>query len=154
MSTTNLNSGRSRQQTFNIATILDGIRQPEYVALNGDSGELQSGDYLLVDRQRRPRRGDWVVWSEDNQHHVCRYKSAAETGEIYAVVVSLIRDFRRIKRTNQSKDRGVSRLKSALERLERAPENEGERFRIETEIFNLEHNADTEEWPDVIGGAQ
>ena len=74
MASANLNSRRSRQQTFDLTTIMDGIRQPEYVHLvNADDGELHNGDYLLVDRQRRPRKGDWVVWSEDNQHHICRY---------------------------------------------------------------------------------
>jgi hypothetical protein len=151
MASANLNSRRSRQQTFDLTTILDGIRQPEYVHLvNADDGELHNGDYLLVDRLRRPRKGDWVVWSEDNQHHICRYESAAKTGEIYAVVVSLIRDFRKIKRP-KSQDRKISQLNDALARLERVPENEAERFRLETEIFKLGHVSDMEEWPDVIG---
>jgi hypothetical protein len=144
---------RSGQQTFNIATILHGLKQPEYVALTGDRGELRDGDKLLVDRLRKPRKGDWVICDDKDGYHVCEYESAKETGEIYAVVVSLVRDFRKIKRPKSpSPDKRVSQLNAALSRLERVPENEAERFRLETEIFNLEHESNTEEWPDVIGG--
>lgn len=151
MASKNTNTRRKpKQETFNIATVLDGVKQAEWVALSGDNGELHDGDKLLVDRQRKPRKGDWVVWSDDDGHHVCEYTSAAETGEIYAVVVSLIRDFRKPRPKQKARSVQIPALKQKLERLERAPENEGERFRLETEIFRLENPA-KDEWPEVIG---
>lgn len=146
---------RSPQQTFNIATILDGLKQPEYVALTGNQGDLHDGDYLLVDRQRRPRKGDRVICDDKDGYHVCEYESAAETGPVYATVVSLVRDFRKIKRPkSQSQDKRISGLTAALSRLERVPENEAERFRLETEIYKLQHKSNADEWPEVIGGEE
>jgi hypothetical protein len=43
----------------------------------------------------------------------------------------------------------IDGIRGKLDRLERLPENEAERFRLETEIYGLENESD--EWPDVIG---
>lgn len=48
----------------------------------------------------------------------------------------------------------ISLLCAKLEALEFLPENEPTRFQLETEIYKLEHESDTDEWPDVIGGAR
>jgi hypothetical protein len=47
----------------------------------------------------------------------------------------------------------LKKLRWDLERLERVPENEGVALQLESEIYRLENEADTDEWPDVIGNA-
>jgi hypothetical protein len=84
-----------------------------------------------------------------------------EYQEIHGVLVRLIRDYRkRPKRSpsgqaKQAQNRQVKKLEDALARLERLPENEAERFELESEIYKIEHKgkgAIADEWPDVIGG--
>lgn len=146
-----MSRSKPKEETFNIATILDGVNQAEWVYLKGDLSELRDGDKLLVDRLRKPRTGDWVVWIDHDGSHVCEYKSAAQTGEVYAVVVSLLRDLRKPRPKQKPQVNEVADLRHKLERLERAPENEATRFQLETEIYALENQTEPdEEWPEVI----
>lgn len=48
----------------------------------------------------------------------------------------------------------TSAIRGKLAKLERLPENEAERFRLETEIYQLERAPNSDEWPEVIGGAE
>ncbi|CAN5460827.1 hypothetical protein BH20ACI3_BH20ACI3_41950 [soil metagenome] len=50
-------------------------------------------------------------------------------------------------------DPELERLRQKLMRLELLPENEAVAFKLESEIYKLEREAD-DEWPDEIGGAQ
>lgn len=51
-------------------------------------------------------------------------------------------------RRDPAEDIPIKKLRDTLSRLERLPENEAERFRLETEIHRLERT--DEEWPEFI----
>ncbi len=52
-------------------------------------------------------------------------------------------------------DPELENMRQRLMRLERLPENEAIALQLESEIYKLERqNANTDEWPDVIGGLQ
>jgi hypothetical protein len=47
----------------------------------------------------------------------------------------------------------LTSLREKLAKLEYLPENEAVRFNLESEIYRLERDADSDEWPYMIGGA-
>lgn len=59
---------------------------------------------------------------------------------------------RATKDTNAEGHEQLARLKRRLEAVDWLPENEATRFRLETEIYQLESAADVDEWPEFIRG--
>jgi len=163
MPTKKLSTKSRRQRLFDIGTLLNGLKDAVFVEMGGDAGDFHEGDMVLVDRQRSPRKGDYVVRDDgEGRLDVVEFSdwrtfrfSTAE-GSILGVVVSLIRDFRKLPKRkspatqNRRINRRVSRLRGELAKLERVPENEAERFKLETEIYRAEREQDLEEWPEVI----
>lgn len=146
-------------QFFDLTTLMTGVRDPHYVRVRGDHlFGLVDGDLLLVDRARtNPRVGDYFCWGPTGDLSVALYSDDRDV-EVWGTAVALIRQFpkktKRQKAGKPSHDNGpqLDSLRKALAKLERAPENEAERFKLETEIYHLERETGADEWPDVIGG--
>lgn len=154
---------KPRQETFDVTSLLVSNRQPEFVKITATDENFCKGDKLLIDRQRKPRENDWIVWKESGEdyYHVCRYSRADWTAsqkrdELYGVVVYLIRDFnlrpkRNLATRTPQENPQLAELKKTLARLERVPENEAIAFQMESEIYRLEQESSGDEWPDVVG---
>lgn len=146
------------QETFDIRSLLDHVGDGFYVKVNGASCEgVDSGDIVLIDHASKvPKYGDLVAYGEVDDLIVGRYRGG-DTKEIFGVAAFLIRRFespaprkakRRTRPRESQREDAAMDLQAQLEKLERVPENEAERFRIETEIYRLEQAS--EEWPEVI----
>jgi hypothetical protein len=147
--------------TFSIHDLMDGVADPMYVEVCGETLDgVCNGDVLIVDRARVPQEGELIVWSNrrGNGYEVgYYYEDDSEAGDtILGVAAALLRRFhsqtsKRIatqKQTPHREGERVTELRQRLSRLERLPENEGERFKLETEIHRLENQS--EEWPETI----
>lgn len=151
---------KPEQETFDIRSLLDNVGDGFYVKVNGTSCEgVDSGDIVLIDHaSRHPKYGDLVAYGDADDLIVGRYRGG-DTKEIFGVAAFLIRRFEQKStprpRRRQTKSRELRRddaqlpdLQAQLRTLERVPENEGERFRLESEIYRIEQAS--EEWPEVI----
>lgn len=57
-----------------------------------------------------------------------------------------------LERSESHEGPALTDLRDKLAKLERLPENEAISLQLESAIYRLEHETDTDEWPDVIGG--
>jgi hypothetical protein len=159
--TTNNKTHNGSDETFSLYDLANGVKDLGYVEVCGDSlADICPGDVLIIDQARTPEDGDLIVW--ENRHGKGRtvgYYREADRGAgdvIRGVATALVRRFRsqtgqRLdarKQTQQSEGNDAEDLRQQLSRLERVPENEAERFRLETEIYRLKNKSD--EWPDEI----
>lgn len=90
-----------------------------------------------------PQRAEQIANFYSLDREVSDKARAEERGEVYVSPVD-------VPEPVESEDLAARRAE--LAGLERLPENEAVALQLETEIFNLERAAATEEWPDVIGG--
>lgn len=96
----------------------------------------------MVELGAIPKSGDIVVTGSQKRAVIRRF---GKQKKVIGVVRQVIRA---LKDPNHAEP---DRLKEILTELEQVPENEGERFRLESDIYRLERE-DTDEWPDVIEG--
>jgi hypothetical protein len=156
-----------------VTDLLDEIRDGFVFIMRGAYADIDKGDLLLIDRARkRPKDGDLVMWQTlDGDFAVSYYfKSNEETlgsrkkylasmGKVWGIATGLLRCFggfsqkARLSRKTvmASEDARLSTLRKSITNLERLPENETERFKLEIEIYQLENATSDDEWPDEIG---
>lgn len=151
---------------FDLTSVYDGVRDMNDTAWlllsgNGVAG-LSDGDCLLIDRSlKKPKFGDYVAWEVSHKKALSvRFYSddGNHDGTIYGIAVVIVRKLNRKKNRRKSTSHRdgqvhLSSLRDKLTKIERLPENEAERFKLETEVYQLEHGAENPDlWPDVIGG--
>ena len=154
-----------KAKTYNPMDDIYVAKKPVYVSIKGENEEvgLRDDDCVIFDeRLKKPKDGDVVLWETPRGRVVTVFSEEYEfewekESTIVAVAVTLIRRFKRkskAKKTSSAakSDPRLSDLQKQLDRLERVPENESERFKLESEIFKLENAVPEDEWPEVIGG--
>lgn len=144
-----------KQEFFDISTLLDGLTTPRFIRITADQSipGLQANDLVLIDcGHKRPRDGDFVCWGNLDAPGAAIYSRDYEYPNMIGIGVAVIRKgrFAKIKNDQKPEDRQAETLRRKLDRLERVPENEAERFRLESEIYRLENQTDVDEWPEVI----
>lgn len=157
-----------KAKTYNPVDDIYVAKKPIYVEVTGSNEEIgvYDGDKLVFDQSlRKPKHGDILLWEKpDGSQQVAKYDEGyyafdgEENSTIVGIAVTLVRRIQRRAKPKQAttkSDPKLADLRKQLERLERVPENEGERFRLESEIYKLETAApDEDEWPEVIGGGE
>lgn len=158
-------SSPPRNQLFNITTILKGNAVPVWITVSGELEGVSDGDLVLIDGGRkRPRDGDLVAWGigpYDGEGLTLGFwfkRNGKDPRPVFGIGTAIVRKLQ-VKKPRQPRaepkhsiEPELRTLRANLSRLERLPENESERFRLMTEIYDLEHQTHVEEWPDVIGG--
>lgn len=130
------------------------------------TADVQLGDVATVRELKtdthftgyyRPRPGGYIELETSLETHIFK----PGEGEAIGRAVGVIRDgeyvltaysFRGIyhadSQQSASRDDAIKKLRHKLERLDFEPQNEACRFKLETEIYNLENYCD--EWPELI----
>ena len=151
---------KPKQAYFDLTTLVDGVTDSRFIRIATDTQipGLKAGDLVLLDcGRKRPRNGDFICWGTYDSPCVGIYDNEYEyPGGIIGIGVALIRRGRfSLKQTEKppQPDRRIESLQSRLNILERLPENEAERFKLESEIYKLENSLPEDKWPEVIGGS-
>lgn len=150
-----------KQKTWSPADLYDGVREPMWITVGGEPlGDLVKDDLVLVDMAlKKPKHGDYVARQVFDGVTLGIYDSEYEYDDpVLGIGVAFIRQSLRRKRrasaltSNKQRSAKIAELQRKLSTLERVPENEGERFKLDSEIYRLEQEGETDnEWPDLLG---